>query len=242
MRNIWVIAKREYKHYFISPVAYAISLMIFIVLGILFYASINVAISQQYAPGIEVVVSPLITLLLFTCPAVTMRLLAEEQKMGTLELLLTAPVRDWELVVGKWLGGVFFMFTLLIATWIYPIFLNMLVQPGIDQGLMVSSYIGLILMSMTVVAIGVAVSSLFSNQIAVFFLTLGVILVFWMIGYPVQNMAGTAGDIIRYLDASSHLNSFYTGVVEVKDIVYFLSLTSLSLFLGSISVEMKRWK
>jgi ABC-2 type transport system permease protein len=171
-----------------------------------------------------------------------MRLLAEEQKMGTLELLLTAPVRDWELVVGKWLGGVFFMLTLLLATWIYPIFLNMLVKPGIDQGLMAASYLGLTLMSMAIIAIGVAVSSLFSNQIAVFFLTLGVILVFWMIGYPAQNMTGTVGDIIRYLDASSHLNSFYTGVVEVKDIVFFLSLTSLALFLGSISVEMRRWK
>ncbi len=242
MRNIWVIAQKEYKHYFISPVAYAIALAILLILGILFYANILAAVYQQYVPGIQIVIGPLVTLLLFTSPAITMRSLADESKSGTLELLLTAPVRDWEVVVGKWLGGVLFILTLLLITWFYPIVLNRMISPGIDQGLMVSGYLGLFLLSATCLAIGVMASSFFSNQIAAFFATLGILLVLWMIGYPAQAM-GTGGELLRYLDMSEHFyNSFYRGVIQLKDIIYYLSLTALALFIGSMSVEMRRWR
>jgi ABC-2 type transport system permease protein len=243
MRNIWVIAEKEYKHYFISPIAYAVALTILLILGILFYANILAASVQQYAPSIQVVVGPLVTLLLFTTPAVTMRSLAEEQKTGTLEILLTAPVRDWEVVVGKWLGGVLFILTVLLATWFYPIILNQIVQPGIDQGLMFASYLGLFLLAASFLAIGVMTSSFFSNQIAAFFASLGILLVFWMIGYPSQALGATGGELLRYLDISEHFySSFFRGVVALKDIIYFLSVIALALFLGSVSVETRRWR
>jgi ABC-2 type transport system permease protein len=246
MRNIWVIAQKEYKHYFISPVAYAVALAVFLILGIFFFTSLLVFMERQQAPTVQIIVGPLITLFMFSVPAITMRTLADEQKTGTLELLMTAPVREWEVVIGKWLGSVFFLLTILLATWFYPAVLNQLVQPGIDQGLMLTAYLGLFLMVSALLAIGVMTSSFFSNQIAAFFATLGIVLLFWLIGYPAQ-AAGSAstltGEILRYLDMGEHFYyTFFSGIIEIKDIVYFLSIIALSLFVGTMSLETRRWR
>lgn len=242
MRNLWTIAQKEYKQYFISPIAYAVSFAILLILGVIFYVNILAGTAQQTAPTVQAVLAPLVTLMLFSTPGITMRSLAEEQKSGTLEILLTAPVRDWEVVVGKWLGGVLFLLTLLLITWLYPIVLNQLVKPGIDQGLMASGYLGLFLLASAFLAIGVMVSSFFSNQIAAFFVTLGVLLVWWMIGYPAQ-INGTTGGLLNYLDLSQHYyNTFYRGVVDIKDIVFYISVIAVTLFVGSVSVETRRWR
>jgi ABC-2 type transport system permease protein len=243
MRNIWVIAEKEFKHIFISPIAYAVALTILVILGIFFYVNILAASIQQFAPNIQFIMGPLVTLLLFTTPAITMRTLAEEQKSGTLELLLTAPVRDWEVVVGKWLGGVFFIVILLLITWVYPIILNQMVEPGIDQGLLVTGYLGLILLSATFLAIGVMTSSFFSNQIAAFFVTLAILLVFWVIGAPAQAMGSTGGSLLTYLEMGQHFYpTFFRGIIELKDIIYYVSFTALALFIGSVAVETRRWR
>lgn len=244
MRNIWIIARREYKLFFISPVAYAVSFLIFLVLGIIFYANIIVATYQGGAPTIQIIIGPMVTLILFTTPAITMRTFAEEQRSGTLELLLTAPVRDWEIVIGKWLGAFLFILTIILVSWIYPIILNQMIEPGIDQGLLISTYLGLILLSACITAIGVAVSSFFNNQIAVFFTTLVILLVFWMISYPSQAMGSMGGnEFLKYLDLSEHFyNTFYQGIINLKDIVYYLSVTILALFTGAVSVETRRWR
>jgi ABC-2 type transport system permease protein len=217
--------------------------MFLLILGILFYANILNAMVQQFPPTVQVILGPLVTILLFATPAITMRLLADEQRLGTMELLLTAPVRDWELVVGKWLGGFLFMLTILALTILYPLILNEIIDPGIDQGLLVSGYLGIILIIAALVAIGVAVSSLFSNQIAVFFATLGIFLIFWLISSPSQAMGEAGGGLLRYLDFSEHFyNTLYRGVIDLSDIVYYLSVTALALFLGSVSVETRRWR
>ena len=243
MRNIWVIAEKEYKHYFISPIAYAVAFTVLLILGVVFYANVLAASMQQFAPSIQIVIGPLVTLLLFMTPAITMRTVAEEQKNGTLEILLTAPVRDWEVVIGKWLGGVLFILTLLLITWFYPIVLNQIIQPGIDQGLMMTSYLGLFLLASAFLAIGVMVSSFFSNQIAAFFATMAILLVFWMIGFPAQAMGANGGELLRYLDMSEHFyNTFYRGIIGLKDIVFYISVIALALFLGSVSVETRRWR
>lgn len=244
MRNVWTIANREYKLYFASPVAYMVAFFLLLILGIIFYVNVAGAIVQQFPPNIQGVLGPLMTLLLFTTPAITMRLLAEEQRLGTMELLLTAPVRDWELVVGKWLGGFLFLLTIFAVTWLYPIFLNQIVDPGIDQGPLITGYLGVILFTASLVAIGVAVSSLFSNQIAVFFATVGVYLLLWLISLPSQaSGSATANELLRYLDFSDHFyNTFYQGIIDVSDVIYYLSLTALALFLGSVSVESRRWR
>lgn len=243
MRNIWTLAKREFRLYFSTPAAYLVAFILLVILGIIFYANVVAAMMQQFAPGVQVVLGPMVTLLLFATPAITMRLLAEEQRLGTMELLLTAPVRDWELVIGKWLGGFLFMLTIIAVTMLYPILLNQIVDPGIDQGLMTAGYLGVALFAAALTAVGVAVSSLFSNQIAVFFATLGVFLVLWLIGLPSQAMGATGGELLKYLDLSDHFyNTFYAGIIDLSSVVYFVSLTILALFLGTLSVDSRRWR
>lgn len=243
MRNIWTIAKREYNQYFISPIAYVVAFMILLIVGLIFYVNILAATVQQYAPGITIIIGPLVTLLLFTTPAITMRTLAEEQRMGTLEVLLTAPIRDWELIIGKWLGGVAFIMSILVITLIFPIILNFLVKPGIDRGVLISGYLGIILLTSCFIAVGIAVSSFFSNQIAAFFITVGALLLFWMISYPSQALGGNGFALLNYLDLSQHFyNTFYAGMIELKDVVYYLTFTAFALFIGTLSIEARRWK
>lgn len=244
MRNIFTIAMKELRQIFISPIAYMVAFMIFVIIGIFFYSSVLAAAYQQYAPTIQSVIGPLTTILLFAAPAITMRSVSEESRSGTLETLLTAPVRDWEVVFGKWLGAFLFLLIILLLTWIYPLMLNQIVSPGIDQGLMLTNYLGIFLMAGAVLAVGVACSSFFSNQIAAFFATLAVLLVFYLIGYPASLMGESTGaTIMRYLDMSEHMyRSFFAGTLRLTDLVYFASITVLALTIGSLAVESRRWK
>jgi ABC-2 type transport system permease protein len=246
MRNIWTIARREYKLYFISPVAYVVLFLFMIILGWFFYQNLGSAILQSYyqqsAPGVEIVISPLVTLILFTMPAITMRLIAEEQRTGTLELLLTAPVRDWEVIVGKWLGGFFFILSMLAITWVFPIVLNQLEKPGIDQGVLLSGYLGLAFMVASLIAIGVVISSLFTNQIAAFFVSLAVVLLLWFIRPPDSATGGVWNEILTNINFVDHYLNFYRGIIDLKDVFYYLSLTALGLFMGTVIIEARRWR
>ena len=249
MRNIWCFARREYKHYFASPLAYVIAILSLLVVGGLFIAQIIYASDQSLyqggpAPDASVVIYALPTIFLFTTPVLTMRLLADEQRMGTMELLLTAPVKDWELVVGKWLGAFLFILSIIATTLIYQIILNRLVSPGIDQTLMLACYLAIILAAATFLAIGTAVSAIFSNQFAAFLVTvLVLIFLWWLIQIPgAISSSTTINNIFTYLNLNGQFNNMMTGQVSIADIVYPLSLTALSLFLGSVVVEMRRWQ
>jgi ABC-2 type transport system permease protein len=246
MRNVWTIARREYKLFFISPIAYVVAFFFLFLLGWFFYDALRNAIFQAtyqpYAPNVQIVISPLVTLLLFVMPAITMRSISEEIRMGTMELLLTAPVKDWELVVGKWLGAFLFMLTLLAITWIFPLVLNFLVKPGIDQGVLLSSYLGLVLLVSSLMAIGVFISTLFNSQVVVFFVSLAVALVFWLVRPATNTTGGLGTQIMMYLNYVDHYINFYQGTIDLSDIVYYLSLTSLALLLGTVSIEMRRWR
>jgi ABC-2 type transport system permease protein len=246
MVNIWTIAKREYNLYFSSPVAYMIAFVVYLILGIFFFLNLQVASTQQgYVPGAEITMAPLATMLVLITPAITTRLLAEERRLGTIELLLTAPVRDSELVVGKWLGGFLLLVTILLITLIYPLMLNQLVSPGIDQGPLLSGYLGLVLLSASMVAVGVFISSLFSNQIAAFVTTLGMLIFLWWVLSPIAQVTGPLGsnsELISYLDYSGHyFDTMLRGVIDLKDVIFYLSVTALALFFGTVSVEIRRW-
>ena len=250
MRNIWTIAKREYLHYFKSPIAYIIALAIFLVIGIYFvvimYYVMNQALTSggATAPDVGIIIGPMATIFLFASPALTMRLLADEQRTGTLELMLTAPVRDGELVIGKWLGSYLFVLTIIAVTLIFPIVLNRLTTPGIDQGIMISAYVSIILLLAVFLSIGTAMSSLFSNQFAAFFATLGVLLVFWwLIRLPTYIIpSGVFNNLFTYLDLNGRFNSMLAGTIALSDLVYPISLTALGLVVGTVAVEMKRWR
>ncbi len=245
MRNIWTIAKREYNHYFTSPLAYVVAFTILLVLGIIFaliilQATQNVMYGQ--VPDITPITGSFVFLLVLSTPALSMRLLADENRMGTIELLLTAPVRDHELVIGKWLGGLLFVLTIVAVTLVYPIILNSLVKPGIDQGQMIAAYLGVILVASAFLALGVGISAIFSNQVVAFFVTMATLVVlWWMMGFP-ANFLTTGGEIFRYLDMQSHFyNTLNAGVIGLSDLVYFFSLIGLGLFTGTMAVEVRRW-
>lgn len=260
MRNIWTIAKREYDHYFISPIAYVVAFMILLTVGVIFAINVYYYIQNAFqsfggTPDISPVTGAFGFLLVLTIPALTMRLLADEARMGTLELLLTAPVRDFELVAGKWLGGMLFILSILAVTLIFPIILNgivigkftllsPLVAPGIDRELMLSSYLGVILVAAAFLAIGVGISAIFTNQIAAFFVTLSVlVLLWWLIGFPAQVIQGGGGEMFNYLSMQSHFyDAFNSGSVKLTDIIYFLSLIALGLFTGTTAIEVRRWR
>jgi ABC-2 type transport system permease protein len=240
---VWIIASREFRHYFVSPIAYALATMLYLILGGIFFINVYFGLETgQITPDGRIVIGPMVTILLFATPAITMRLLADEYRMGTMELLLTAPVRDWELVVGKWLGALGFMFSVLAVTWVYPLILHRMTTPGIDQGTLVAAYLGLLLAVAAMLAIGVLISALFRSPVAAFFVTLGVMLILWIVG-GLASSAGTAGQLAGAMSFVDHYyNNFYLGVLDLGDTVYFLSLTALALFLGTQVVEARRWR
>ena len=248
MRNIWTIARREYRHYFTSPIAYIAALLTLLIIGVYFVVIIYYMTNQSYysntAPGVDIVIGPMATIFLFASPALTMRLLADEQRMGTLELLLTTPIKDGELVIGKWLGAFLFMLSIIALTLVYPLVLNKLTSPGIDQGVMISGYLAIILLTAVFLAIGTAMSAFFSNQFAAFFATLAVLMGFWwlihMPTYIIQNT--TVTNILNYLDLNGRFTAMLAGKLALSDVVYPLSLTAVGLFLSSVAVEIRRWK
>jgi ABC-2 type transport system permease protein len=243
MRNVWIIASREFRHYFVSPIAYALATMLYLILGGIFFINVYYGLQTgQITPDGRIVIGAMVTILLFATPAITMRLLADEYRMGTMELLLTAPVRDWELVVGKWLGAFGFMFTVLAVTWVYPLILHRMTSPGIDQGTLVAAYLGLMLMVAAMLAIGVFISALFRSPVAAFFVALGVMLGLWIVG-GLASSGGAVGQLAGYVSFVDHYyNNFYLGVLDLGDAVYFLSLTALALFLGTQVIEARRWR
>lgn len=245
MRNIWTIARREYNHYFISPIAYVFMFVVFITMGILFSLDISFASqTSQYIPTTQGLVSLFIfPLMFFGIPALTMRSVSDENRSGTLELLLTAPITDLQLIVGKWLGAFLFLLTVAAITLVYPMILNSLIDPGIDKGLLLSNYVGIVLFLSATSAVGVAISSFFSNQIAALFASMGMMILLWIISSPAQLMQGATGDVVKYLSIPSHFyDTFMNGIIRVDDIAYFISITVLALIIGTYSIEARRWR
>jgi|SRR5688572_6432488 ABC-2 type transport system permease protein len=246
MKNIWTIAKREYDNYFNSPLAYVVALSIFLPLGG-FFAYLILSGQQQAlyggaAPDTTFLNIVFVFLMIFLSPAITMRLISDEARMGTLELLLTAPVRDFELVAGKWLGAIMFVLTLVALTLIFPIILNNYVLPGIDLKLLLASYIGVVLMTSALLALGVGISAIFSNQFAAFFVSLGLFFLLWFVISIPANFVGTGGEVFNYLSLADHFYAVNRGTISLGDIVYYLSLTALGLFVGTTAIEIRRWR
>lgn len=248
MINIWTIAKREYSHYFNSAIAYVVAFVILFVLGIIFTLVVRSSIDSAMqsfgsAPDVSSITGNIVFLLVFTVPALTMRLVSDENRMGTMELLLTTPIRDWELIVGKWLGAFLFLLTVIAITLIFPLMLNSMITPGLDQRQVFTAYLGVILVAAAFLGIGVGISALFTNQIAAFFITFGTLMfLWWLIGFPADYFP-VGGDIFRYLDMKTHFyDSLNVGIINLSDIVYYLSLTVLGLFIGTTAVETRRWR
>ncbi len=248
MRNAWTIAKREFNLYFVSPVAYVVAVAFLLVLGFIFFIILTFALTGNWGGGSPAPSDIMnnffaMILVLAACAVLTMRLFAEEHRTGTIELLLTAPVREWELVFGKWLAAFGFMALLVLVTGIYVLLLNHYTTPGIDLGAAFAGYVGLLLMIAAMLAVGVFTSTLFTNQIAAFFVTLVVLLVLWLMQYPFQDKTDLFSTVMTNLSLYKHYSeNFVAGVVDWADVTYFASLVAFFLFLAARVVESRRWR
>jgi len=248
MKNIWTIAKREYDNYFNSPLAYVVAFSILLPLGIyfsaiLYFSAQNAFMGGGTAPNSTQINWLFVFLMVFLSPALTMRLLSDEARMGTLELMLTAPIRDFELVAGKWLGAMMFVLSVALLTLVFPIILENLITPGIDWKLMIASYLGMILITSAMLALGVGISAIFTNQFAAYFVTLGLFFFLWfMIGLP-ASLLPQGGDVLNSLSLSYHFSQdINSGSLTLGGLTYYLSLTALGLFIGTTAIEIRRWR
>jgi len=243
MSPMLVIAKREFRSYFDSPLAYVVICLSFLVLGgfvFLFRGGFWQADRASLQSMFEYV--PL-GLTLLVVPVVTMRLLAEEKRSGTLEMLITLPVRDSDVVLGKYLGALGLVLLLVLATLVYPI--AMFKWPWtlgpLDQGPVMSGYLGLLLFSAASVAVGLLVSSLTESQAVAFFITFFVLLVLWLIGTVAENLSGWYGNAMAYVSFQTRLSGFTRGLIDSRDVVFFLSVTGLALVFAFRALERRKW-
>jgi ABC-2 type transport system permease protein len=168
-----------------------------------------------------------------------MRLVAEEQRTGTIELLLTSPLRESELVLGKWLAAMAFYALMLLPTLMYPLFLLKFGHP--DMGAIWGGYVGVILLGGAFLAIGLLASAFTQNQIVAFAIGFGVLLLLWLLQLAGQAFAGAGGSLVQYLALAPHFDSFTSGNIQVKDLVYYVSVIVVALFLTVRVIETRRY-
>lgn len=236
MKNTTTIALREFKSYLASPTSYVV-IGIFLLLTGFFFSISSTTYFETSIRGLWEFWGTLLLLLLAS--VLTMRLLAEERKMGTLELLLTAPVRDSEVIMGKFLGSLGILTVMLALTFYYPILLMSFGDP--DMGPIITGYLGLFLLGGASLAVGLFASSLTSNQLVAAMVAGGIIFSLWFVGMAAGLLPEAMGDVISYLSLYYHFSSFLRGVIDTRGIIYYLSITVLFLFLATRSIESSRW-
>ncbi len=256
MRNVLTIVRKELHSYFVSPVAYVV-LTGFLLLGGWFFFNllsrfnlllrIYTQLQQGAADQLNLndfVISPLMhnlsIILVILVPMITMRAYAEEKKDGTYELLLTSPLRAGEIVLGKFFACFLFICIMIGMTGVYPLVLMVFGNPEI--GVMLASYLGLLLLATAFAAVGLLTSSFTENQIIAAVSALVATLLLYIIGWPADTAGDILGPVLRYLSATEHFAEMVKGVVDTRDLVYFMSLILLSLFLTQRSVESLRWR
>jgi len=232
MNKIWIITKKELHSFFDSLTAY-IMLVAFLGFSGFFTWIFGADIFLRNQADLQVFFNIAYWTLFFFIPAITMRMLAEENKTGTLELLLTKPVTEWQVVFGKFLACLLLIVFALALT--LPYYLTVWKLGPIDHGATITGYLGLVLMSATYISIGLFTSSITNNQIVAFLLALFIGLFFHIIfNVLAQNFTGTLGTIIDYLGVSSHYESVSRGVIDSKDLIYFFSVIFLALVSSEI--------
>jgi ABC-2 type transport system permease protein len=185
------------------------------------------------------------TILLFVTPLMSMRLLSEEQRSGTLELLMTSPVHDWQVIVGKWFAAFVALAVMLSLTLIHVGIMYRLATNGMDPGPLLTAYLGIALLGMALLAIGTLTSSLTSNQVVAAFIGIMIVMVLWFLPFLGQQVFGqgsTVGTILTRAGLSEHYLNFGQGVVDTRDVVYFITLTVGALFLATRVLETRRWR
>ncbi|HYR88748.1 MAG TPA: ABC transporter permease subunit [Terriglobia bacterium] len=257
MRNVLAIIERELRAYFSSPIAYVV-LTIFVFLSGIFFRTILSQVmqmglvSQMQAqqlgprpmdmPGMisRGFLSTMSVILLFMIPMITMGLFSEEKRRGTIELLLTAPLTDLQVILGKFLAAGSFFVILLLTTCVPMSVLYLYGSPA--SGPILTAYLGLLLYGLSIIAIGLFISTLTENQIIAAVISFGAIMVLWLVDVMAGSAESTTKEVLTYLSILSHLDDFTKGVLATSHIIFYLSLTLVALFLTYRSVDSLRWR
>ena len=231
-----VISKREIRTYFNSPVAYIVVTVFTIVFGFFFFN--NLFVEKQADMRGFFSLAPL--MFCFFAPAITMRLLAEEKGSGTIELLITMPVRDWEVVVGKWLAAMALLLTTLALTLVFAVTVAKL--GPLDKGPAFGGYIGLLLMGGSYVAIGVMASSLTRNQVVSLIVAFGICFALFLLGKVLPFIPEKIQPLVAFLSTDTHFENVSRGVIDSRDVLYYASVIVVTLLIAPTSLESRKWK
>jgi ABC-2 type transport system permease protein len=257
MRNALVIAGREIAAYFVQPIAYVVMTVFLLLGGWFFFALLRrfdliqqMYLAMQNPMALQrmnlnqMVIEPLLhnlaIVLVILVPAITMRTFAEEKRQGTYELLLTAPVRTSEVVAGKFIASAVLILVMVALAGIFPLILVLFGNP--EVGVMASGYLGLAFLGVAFVAVGLFTSSVTQNQIIAAISCFGALLLLYVISWPAETGGGAWSQMLRYLSLPEHFATMVRGLISTKDIVYFLSVIAVALFLTQRSVESVRWR
>lgn len=236
MRCTGTIFQREINAYFLSPVAYVVIAVFMIFSG--YFFSVMLGITQETTLRYSLAYTQFILSIL--APVITMRLFAEENKTGTIEPLMTAPVTDFVVVFGKFLAA-WALYNIMIApTAFYIIFLAWVGNP--DYGAIIASYIGLVLMGGLFISIGLLVSAVTKNQIVAAVIGIVALLILLVIGLASAGNEGWFYSSLRYIGTYDHWETFTKGIVDTRDVLYYVSFTALLLFVVVRIVESRRWR
>ena len=253
MNNILAIAGKELRSYFSSPIAYIVIGFFALVFGYFFYAMVVIFNQQSQLGGLEgggpsdmnaQLIRPLFlnasVIMLFVLPLITMRTYSEEKRSGTIELLLTSPLTDFEIIMGKFLGAMALYAAMLAVTLIHMVLLFSYGNP--EWRVVVTGYIGLLLMGGCFISVGLLISSMTKNQIVSGMITFAVFLMLWVINWVASFVGPTAQSVLNYLSITDHFDDFTKGILDTKHLVYYFSVISFGLFLTARSVDTERWK
>ena len=236
MRNIWAVATRELRSYFLSPVAYLVAAFFVFGSGLLFW----LILQSNREASLRGLIQNVHVLFLFVVPMISMRLLAEEQRLGTMELLMTNPIQEWEIVIGKFVGSALLIISMLVATLVFPFFLFIFGTP--DVGPILTGYLGAVLQGSAFLAVGLLASSLTESQIVSAVVSFVVLLALWLSDNIGQAAGGLFGQIVGYTSLINHIQGFSQGVIDSKDVVFYLTVIGAGLVLSTLSLQSKRYR
>lgn len=236
MGGTTTIFKREMVGFFYSPIAYIV-IAVFLVFSGYFFATI-LAFTQQASLSYSLANMQFILSIL--APVITMRLLAEEVRSGTIEMLMTAPVTDFEVVFGKFLAAWFLYLVMLAPTLLHVVFLTWVGQP--DMGPIISSYIGLALMGAMFVSVGLLMSALTRNQIVAGVSGIVALVILFFVGYAVSGTEAWYASALQYVGTYAHWESFTKGLVVTSDVIYYVTITALCIFITVRVLESRKWR
>ena len=236
MKSTLTIAAKEFRSYFTAPMAYVVILFFLGVGGLIFVMTL--AMPQAQTSNYRDVLQSMVFITMLMAPVLTMSLLALERGRGTLELLMTRPVGDWSIVMGKYLAAAGLYLSLLIVTLLFPLMMS--VGGQMDWGSVFAGYLGLLCAGLAFLAIGLFGSSITADQIAAALTSLFILLIFWIVGFVAQAVPPAIGGILTHLSFVENYMEFARGVIDLKNVVYFLSVAGFFLFLAERFVESRR--